>query len=166
MVEFTSTTDWHSNEDRRLQRLNNGSEFVLFMLYPPVNIWHVLIVFTPLLMLPKWALIGSWEDVTNSKGHSANLLHFIGCSSLYGAPVLAADLGAGAALVLAGMAAEGTAHIEGVSHVDRGYEKLDHPLHLLGASIQRLPCLPFDSTMQYFHLERELWFVAGSFPPW
>jgi hypothetical protein len=60
---------------------------------------------------------------------------------------LAADLRAGAALVLAGMAAEGTAHIEGVNHVDRGCEKLDHKLHLLGASIQRLPCLPFDSTL-------------------
>ncbi len=42
------------------------------------------------------------------------------------APVLAANLGAGAALVLVGMVAEGTAHIEGVSHVDRGYEKSDH----------------------------------------
>jgi len=60
---------------------------------------------------------------------------------------LAADLRAGAALVLAGMVAEGTAHIERVSHVDRGYEKLDHKLHLLGASIQTLPCLPFDSTL-------------------
>jgi UDP-N-acetylglucosamine enolpyruvyl transferase len=76
--------------------------------------------------------------------------------TLYGAPVLAADLGAGAALVLASMAAEGTAHIEGLSHVDRGYEKSDHQLHLLGASIKGLPCLPFDSTTQYSHLEREL----------
>jgi len=64
--------------------------------------------------------------------------------TLYGAPILAADLGARAALVLAGMATKGTAHIEGVSHVDPGYEKLDHQLHLLGASIQKLPCLPFD----------------------
>ncbi len=75
------------------------------------------------------------------------LLHFTGCSSLYGARVLAAHSRTGAALVLAGMAAEGIAHIEGVSHVDRGYEKLDHKLHLLGASIQRLPCLPFGWTM-------------------
>ncbi len=60
---------------------------------------------------------------------------------------MAADLGAGAALVLASMAAEGTTHVEGVRHVDRGYEKLDHKLHLLGASIQRFPYLPFDSTM-------------------
>ncbi len=47
---------------------------------------------------------------------------------MYGAPVLAVDLGAGAVLVLAGMEAEGTAHIEGVSHVDRGYEKSDSPV--------------------------------------
>jgi UDP-N-acetylglucosamine 1-carboxyvinyltransferase len=59
---------------------------------------------------------------------------------------LAADLGTGVALVLASMAAQGTAHIEGVSHVDRGYKKSDHKLHLLGASIQGLPCLPFDPT--------------------
>jgi len=59
---------------------------------------------------------------------------------------LAANLGAGVALVLASMAAEGITHIEGVSHVDRGYEKSDHWLLLLGASIQRLPCLPFDPT--------------------
>jgi UDP-N-acetylglucosamine 1-carboxyvinyltransferase len=42
---------------------------------------------------------------------------------MYGAPVLAADLRAGAAPELAGTAAEGTAHIKGVSHVDQGYEK-------------------------------------------
>jgi len=61
--------------------------------------------------------------------------------------VLAADLRAGAALLLVGMVAEGTPHVEGVSHVDRGYEKLDHKLHLLGASIRRLLCLPFNLTM-------------------
>lgn len=63
-------------------------------------------------------------------------------SALYGAPVTATDLRAGAALVLAGMAAEGVTHIEGVSHIDRGYEQLDEKLRLLGAKIQRLPCLP------------------------
>jgi len=47
----------------------------------------------------------------------------LGVSSLYGAPVLAADLRARATPVLAGTAAEGTAHIEGVSHVDLGYDK-------------------------------------------
>lgn len=63
-------------------------------------------------------------------------------SCLYGVPVTATDLRAGAALVLAGMAAEGITHIEGVSHIDRGYEKLDNKLRSLGARIRRLPCLP------------------------
>jgi len=63
-------------------------------------------------------------------------------SSLYGAPVLATDLRAGAALVLAGMSAEGTTYVEGVGHIDRGYEQLDKKLRLLGASVRRLPHLP------------------------
>ena len=64
------------------------------------------------------------------------------CSQLYGAPVCASDLRAGAALVLAGMAAEGTTHIQGVAHIDRGYEQIDKTLRLLGAGIRRRPCLP------------------------
>ncbi len=47
---------------------------------------------------------------------------------------LAANLGAGVAPVLAGMVAEGTASIEGVSRVDRGDKKSDHRLHLLKTS--------------------------------
>ncbi|CAI5954496.1 unnamed protein product [Closterium sp. NIES-65] len=68
-------------------------------------------------------------------------------SQLYGAPVAATDLRAGAALVLAGMAAEGRTHIEGVAHIDRGYERLDTKLRGLGARIQRLPCLPAELTL-------------------
>lgn len=68
------------------------------------------------------------------------------CSPLYGAPVLATDLRAGAALVLAGMSAEGTTYVEGVSHIDRGYEQLDKKLRLLGASVRRLPHLPTELT--------------------
>jgi len=69
------------------------------------------------------------------------------CSSLYAAPVLATDLRAGAALVLAGMSAEGTTYVKGVGHIDRGYEQLDKKLRLLGAAIRRLPCLPPDLTL-------------------
>ncbi len=73
--------------------------------------------------------------------------HSIGCSSLYGTLVLATGLRARAALVLVGMVVEGTMHIEGVSHIDCNYEKLDQTLRLFGASIQRLPCLPSELTM-------------------
>eukprot|EP00249_Psilotum_nudum_P012303 c23709_g1_i1 orf=405-2204(-) len=59
-------------------------------------------------------------------------------SFLCGAPVKAGDLRAGAALILAGMAAEGVTCIKGVNHIDRGYERIDEKLCCLGANIERL----------------------------
>ncbi|GAB4211126.1 MAG: UDP-N-acetylglucosamine 1-carboxyvinyltransferase [Synechococcales cyanobacterium] len=56
---------------------------------------------------------------------------------LSGAPVLATDLRAGAALVLAGLAAEGRTTIRGLQHLDRGYENLEGKLRGLGARLQR-----------------------------
>jgi UDP-N-acetylglucosamine 1-carboxyvinyltransferase len=63
---------------------------------------------------------------------------------LYGVEVEATDLRAGAALVLAGLAAEGRTHIQGLHHVDRGYEQFDTKLRGLGAQIRRLPCTPVE----------------------
>ncbi len=60
-----------------------------------------------------------------------------GVEKLYGAEVCASDLRGGSALVLAGLRAEGTTVVGGVKHIDRGYEKLDEILSLLGAEIQR-----------------------------
>ena len=56
-----------------------------------------------------------------------------------GAPVLASDLRASAALVLAGLASPGITEIRRVYHLDRGYENLDEKLSSLGASVRRLP---------------------------
>lgn len=50
---------------------------------------------------------------------------------------MATDLRAGASLVLAGMAAEGTTEIAGAAHIDRGYENLEVKLRRLGADIRR-----------------------------
>jgi UDP-N-acetylglucosamine 1-carboxyvinyltransferase len=60
-----------------------------------------------------------------------------GVPKLTGATVSASDLRAGAALVLAGLAAEGRTHIRNVNYIDRGYEKLEETLTNLGASIWR-----------------------------
>lgn len=60
-----------------------------------------------------------------------------GVNSLSGALVEVSDLRGGAALVLAALAAEGTSVIEGIHHIDRGYERLDEKLRLLGARIER-----------------------------
>ncbi|CAN5444450.1 UDP-N-acetylglucosamine 1-carboxyvinyltransferase [soil metagenome] len=61
-----------------------------------------------------------------------------GVEKLLGAPVMASDLRASAALVLAGLKAEGTTEISRVYHIDRGYEHLDEKLSALGAHIERV----------------------------
>ncbi len=61
-----------------------------------------------------------------------------GIPALSGAPVMATDLRASAALVLAGLAAEGETEVSRVYHLDRGYEKLEEKLANLGAHIRRV----------------------------
>ena len=61
-----------------------------------------------------------------------------GVDRLYGAPVMASDLRASAALVLAGLAAEGETWIQRIYHLDRGYESLETKLNALGAKIERM----------------------------
>ncbi|MBC8245007.1 MAG: UDP-N-acetylglucosamine 1-carboxyvinyltransferase [Verrucomicrobia bacterium] len=58
---------------------------------------------------------------------------------LSGADVMASDLRASAALILAGMAAKGTTRVNRVYHIDRGYENIDGKLRALGADISREP---------------------------
>jgi len=60
-----------------------------------------------------------------------------GVRKLIAAPVMASDLRASAALVLAGMAAEGTTTVNRVYHIDRGYERIEERLNPLGAKITR-----------------------------
>ena len=60
-----------------------------------------------------------------------------GVDKLIAAPVMASDLRASAALVLAGMAAEGTTVVQRVYHIDRGYYKIEEKLNAVGAKIQR-----------------------------
>lgn len=61
-----------------------------------------------------------------------------GVPSLSGAEIMAGDLRASAALVIAGLAAGGTTAIQRVYHIDRGYEAIDEKLRLLGARIERV----------------------------
>lgn len=61
-----------------------------------------------------------------------------GVAKLEGAPVMASDLRASAALVLAGLTAEGTTTVNRVYHIDRGYEAIDEKLNALGAEIERV----------------------------
>ena len=61
-----------------------------------------------------------------------------GVDCLLGAPVMASDLRASAALVLAGLKADGDTEVSRVYHIDRGYEHLDEKLSELGAQIERV----------------------------
>jgi UDP-N-acetylglucosamine 1-carboxyvinyltransferase len=60
-----------------------------------------------------------------------------GVKRLIAAPVMASDLRASAALVLAGLAADGTTVVNRVYHIDRGYQKIDERLNEVGAKIKR-----------------------------
>ncbi|HEX5710894.1 MAG TPA: UDP-N-acetylglucosamine 1-carboxyvinyltransferase [Sulfuricurvum sp.] len=68
-------------------------------------------------------------------GHTATVM---GETPLFGADVMATDLRASSALVLAAMAAEGTTNVHRIYHLDRGYENLEQKLRALGAKIERL----------------------------
>jgi UDP-N-acetylglucosamine 1-carboxyvinyltransferase len=61
-----------------------------------------------------------------------------GVAAYQGAPVMASDLRASAALVLAGVAGRGRTEISRIYHLDRGYERLETKLGMLGARIERL----------------------------
>src|SRR6266487_5777658 len=61
-----------------------------------------------------------------------------GGKGLSGAPVMASDLRASAALVIAGLAAQGATQVNRIYHLDRGYEKIDAKLRRLGARIKRV----------------------------
>jgi UDP-N-acetylglucosamine 1-carboxyvinyltransferase len=61
-----------------------------------------------------------------------------GVKQLSGAPVMASDLRASAALVLAGLRAKGTTTISRLYHIDRGYENIDEKLLQLGATVERV----------------------------
>ena len=63
---------------------------------------------------------------------------FEGVDELYGAPVNATDLRAGAALIIAGIIANGKTEIYNLNHIDRGYEHIEEKFRALGAKIERI----------------------------
>src|SRR5271165_5040537 len=78
-----------------------------------------------------------------------------GVDNLSGAPVMASDLRASAALVLAGLLADGKTEINRVYHIDRGYEMIDQKLGELGAHIERVNGIRRGVSLLSLHKEIE-----------
>jgi len=79
-----------------------------------------------------------------------------GVPFLSGAPVMATDLRASAALVLAGLAAEGMTIVKGLHHLDRGYDNLEGKLRKLGAKLERIQVSPEDLDKENSPASQEL----------
>ena len=68
-------------------------------------------------------------------GHTALIQ---GVDKLVGAPVMATDLRASASLVIAALAAQGETLIDRIYHLDRGYDRMEQKLSVVGANILRV----------------------------
>ncbi len=83
------------------------------------------------LYVPELRRMGASIDV---EGHHAVIR---GVARLSAAPVQALDIRAGAAMVIAGLCADGVTEVEDMHHVDRGYEEFEEKLTALGAEVRR-----------------------------
>ena len=87
----------------------------------------------------RWGFTAELERLgarVHLDGHHARV-DGVPARELSGAPVEAMDIRAGAALVIAGMAAEGTTEVSGIGHIDRGYEHFVEHLAAVGVRVQR-----------------------------
>ena len=105
---------------------------VLMALTPGISIITERIFESRFMHVSELARLGADIDI---EGPSAIVK---GGRPLSGAPVMASDLRASAALVIAGLAARGTTQVNRVYHLDRGYENIDGKLRQLGARIERV----------------------------
>lgn len=104
----------------------------LMALTPGISIITERIFESRFMHVPELARLGAEISI---EGPSAIVK---GGKPLSGAPVMASDLRASAALVIAGMTARGATQVNRIYHLDRGYEKLDEKLKKLGARIERV----------------------------
>jgi UDP-N-acetylglucosamine 1-carboxyvinyltransferase len=104
----------------------------LFTLAPGISIITERIFESRFMHVSELARLGADIEI---EGPSAIVK---GGRPLSGAPVMASDLRASAALVIAGLAAKGATQVNRIYHLDRGYERMDTKLRKLGARIQRV----------------------------
>ncbi|MBI3192089.1 MAG: UDP-N-acetylglucosamine 1-carboxyvinyltransferase, partial [Pedosphaera parvula] len=105
---------------------------VLMALTPGISIITERIFESRFMHVPELGRLGA--DIA-IEGPSAIVK---GGRALSGAPVMASDLRASAALVIAGLVAKGATQVNRIYHLDRGYEQIDEKLRRLGARIERV----------------------------
>ncbi len=111
-------------------------------LQPQIGICLSLANGTSIINEGIWESRFQYTNELNKMG--ANIINqgksavFTGVDKLYGSPVEATDLRAGAALIVAGIVASGETSITNIYHIDRGYENIEDKFRKLGANIQRV----------------------------
>ena len=105
----------------------------LATLAPGISVFTETIYPDRFMHVPELVRLGA----TISREGATAVVH--GMTALAGAHVMATDLRASAALVLAGLAAKGETHVHRVYHLDRGYEGMEKKLAALGADVSRMP---------------------------
>ncbi|MBD5653588.1 MAG: hypothetical protein IAI50_00205, partial [Candidatus Eremiobacteraeota bacterium] len=146
-VKVTSGDDWIAVQADRI----TGGTGILTAPYPgfPTDLQPPMLSF--LCTAPGTSVVE--ESIFNARFSYVNELSRMGAdvrvannnntalikggTPLSGAPVEAPDIRAGAALVVAGLAAQGETEIIGLEYVDRGYERLEEMLSALGGQVQR-----------------------------
>jgi len=109
---------------------------VLMLLVPGISVITERIFEARFMHVPELCRLGAEISI---EGPSAIVK---GGRPLSGAQIMASDLRASAALVLAGLTAEGATTVKRVYHLDRGYDRMDEKLRTLGARIERVPDRP------------------------
>lgn len=111
-------------------------------LHPPAAVLLCMAEGSSTITEGIWDMRFQYIDELKRMGASVKLEGRIavieGVPTLSGAPVRAADLRAGAAMVIAGLAAEGETEVRSVKYIDRGYENFEQKLKNLGADIKRV----------------------------
>lgn len=111
-------------------------------LHPPVTVLLCLSEGTSMVTEGVWDLRFQYVDELKRMGAHIKVEGRIavieGVTRLTGAPVKATDLRAGAAMVIAGLVAEGTTVVHDIKYIDRGYENFEEKLRSLGADITRI----------------------------
>ncbi|MEM6672610.1 MAG: UDP-N-acetylglucosamine 1-carboxyvinyltransferase [Planctomycetota bacterium] len=148
-VPFDVGEDWIETEANDLGERPPRSTDVTTHAYPgfPTDLqaqWMALMtradglsIITERIFSDRWMHVPELERLGAHVRRQNTAVVVRGTRELSGAPVMASDLRASAALVMAGLVARGTTEIHRVYHIDRGYERIEERLATIGAAIHR-----------------------------